>query len=178
MEQRVKEAPKFPGAIGMQGDSMVILVGHDTDIATIAGALGIDWIADGRANDTPPGGALVFELWRSPRAGFSFVRVAFTTQTLEQMRNSEPLTTANPPAESPPSSFLRAAVRICPALGTASPLPCVRPPIRLTSPRSLSRAHANPRAARINPRWRCGAGFHLPLKKLLKRHGIIVHLIV
>ena len=99
MEQRVKEAP-VPGAIGMQGDSMVILVGHDTDIATIAGALGIDWIADGRANDTPPGGALVFELWRSPRAG-SFVRVAFTTQTLEQMRNSEPLTTANPPAESP-----------------------------------------------------------------------------
>jgi hypothetical protein len=29
------------------------------------------------------------------------VRVAFTTQTLEQMRNSEPLTPANPPAEAP-----------------------------------------------------------------------------
>ena len=99
MEQGVKGKP-VPGAIGKPGDRMVILVGHDTDIATVAGALGIDWIADGRANDSPPGGALVFELWRSPKAG-SFVRVEFTTQTLEQMRNSESLTPANPPAEAP-----------------------------------------------------------------------------
>jgi 4-phytase/acid phosphatase len=99
MEQGVKGKP-VPGAIGKPGDRMVILVGHDTDIATIAGALGIDWIADGRLDDSPPGGALVFELWRSPKVG-PFVRVAFTTQTLEQMRNSEPLSTANPPAEAP-----------------------------------------------------------------------------
>lgn len=99
MEQGVKGKP-VPGAIGKPDDRMVILVGHDTDIATIAGALGIDWIADGRADDSPPGSALTFELWRSPKAG-SFVRVAFTTQTLEQMRNSEPLTTANPPVEAP-----------------------------------------------------------------------------
>jgi 4-phytase/acid phosphatase len=78
----------------------VILVGHDTNIVTLAGALGIDWIADGRVDDSPPGGALVFELWRSPKSG-PFVRVAFTAQTLEQMRNSEPLTPANPPAEAP-----------------------------------------------------------------------------
>jgi 4-phytase/acid phosphatase len=99
MEQSVRGTP-VQGAIGKPGDRMVILVGHDTDIATVAGALGIDWIADGRLDDSPPGGALVFELWRSPKAG-SFVRVAFTTQTLEQMRNSEPLTPANPPAEAP-----------------------------------------------------------------------------
>ncbi len=99
MEQSVKGKP-VPGAIGKPGDRMVILVGHDTDIATVAGALGIDWIADGRLDDSPPGGALIFELWRSLKAG-SFVRVAFTTQTLEQMRNSEPLTSANPPAEAP-----------------------------------------------------------------------------
>jgi 4-phytase/acid phosphatase len=43
---------------------------------------------------------LVFELWRLPEAGSS-VRVEFTTQTLEQMRNSEPLTPANPPADAP-----------------------------------------------------------------------------
>lgn len=99
MEQGVS-GKSVPGAIGKPGDRMVILVGHDTDIATLSGALGIDWIADGRLDDSPPGGALVFELWRSPQAG-SFVRVAFTTQTLEQMRNSEPLTLANPPAEAP-----------------------------------------------------------------------------
>jgi 4-phytase / acid phosphatase len=99
MEQSVKGMP-IPGAIGKPGDRIVVLVGHDTDIATVAGALGIDWIADGRADDTPPGSALVFELWRTPNGG-SFVRVAFTAQTLEQMRNSRPLSSANPPAEAP-----------------------------------------------------------------------------
>jgi len=99
MEQSLRGKP-VPGAIGKAGDRLVILVGHDTDIATVAGALGIDWIADGRADDSPPGGALVFELWRSLKAG-SFVRVSFTAQTLEQMRNSAPLSVANPPAEAP-----------------------------------------------------------------------------
>jgi len=99
MEQSVTGKPA-PGAIGKPGDRLVILVGHDTNIVTLAGALGIDWIADGRVDDSPPGSALVFELWRSPRSG-PFVRVAFTAQTLEQMRNTEPLTPANPPAEAP-----------------------------------------------------------------------------
>lgn len=99
MEQSVTGKP-VSGAIGKPGDRLVILVGHDTNIVTLAGALGIDWIADGRVDDSPPGSALVFELWRSPRSG-PFVRVAFTAQTLEQMRNTEPLTPANPPAEAP-----------------------------------------------------------------------------
>ena len=97
MEQSVTGKP-VPGALGKPGDRLVILVGHDTNIVTVAGALGIDWIADGRVDDSPPGGALIFELWRSPKSG-PFVRVAFTTQTLDQMRNAEPLTPANPPAE-------------------------------------------------------------------------------
>ncbi len=99
MEQSVQGLP-LAGAIGKPSDRMVILVGHDSDIATLSGALGIDWIADGRRDDTPPGCALIFELWRSPQGG-NFVRLNFTTQTLEQMRNSVPLTTANPPAEAP-----------------------------------------------------------------------------
>jgi 4-phytase / acid phosphatase len=89
-----------PGALGKPGDRLVILVGHDSNIVTLAGALGIDWVLDGRVDDSPPGGALIFELWRSPRTG-PFVRVAFTAQTLEQMRKSEALTAANPPAEAP-----------------------------------------------------------------------------
>jgi 4-phytase/acid phosphatase len=99
MEQSVT-GKQVPAALGKPGDRLVILVGHDTNIVTLAGALGIDWIADGRVDDSPPGGALVFELWRSPKSG-PFVRVAFTAQTLEQMRNLEPLTPANPPAEAP-----------------------------------------------------------------------------
>jgi 4-phytase / acid phosphatase len=99
LEQSVSGKP-VPGAIGKPGDRMVILVGHDSNIVAVAGALGIDWIEDGRVDDSPPGSALVFELWRSATTG-SFVRVAFTAQTLEQMRNSMPLTEANPPAEAP-----------------------------------------------------------------------------
>ena len=99
MEQTVTGKP-VTGALGKPGDRLVILVGHDTNIVTLAGALGLDWIADGRVDDSPPGGALVFELWRSPKSG-PFVRVAFTAQTLEQMRKAEPLTPANPPAEAP-----------------------------------------------------------------------------
>jgi 4-phytase/acid phosphatase len=114
MEQGVTGKP-IPGALGNPGDRLVILVGHDTNIVAVAGALGIDWVLDGRVDDTPPGGALVFELWRSrsgspqrrgpvagdPGGGEPFVRVAFTTQTLEQMRKAEPLTPANPPAGAP-----------------------------------------------------------------------------
>lgn len=91
---------QVPGALGKPGDHMVILVGHDSNIVAVAGALGIDWVLDGRVDDSSPGGALIFELWRSATTG-PFVRVAYTTQTLEQMRKSQPLTAANPPAEAP-----------------------------------------------------------------------------
>ncbi|MGB0064654.1 MAG: histidine-type phosphatase [Terracidiphilus sp.] len=90
-----------PGAIGKPGDRLVLLVGHDTNIVTVAGALGIDWIMDGRVDDTPPGGALLFELWRPRNGGKPFLRLEYIAQTLEQMRNSEPLTAANPPAIAP-----------------------------------------------------------------------------
>jgi 4-phytase/acid phosphatase len=100
MAQSVTGKPD-PGALGKPGDRLVILVGHDTNIVTSAGALGIDWIEDGRVDDTPPGGALVFELWRSRVDGKPFVRLEYTAQTLEQMRKGETLTPANPPAEAP-----------------------------------------------------------------------------
>jgi 4-phytase/acid phosphatase len=99
MEQKVSGKP-VAGALGKPDDRMLLLVGHDTNIATVAGALGIDWTEDGRVDDTPPGGALLFELWRS-RDGQPFVRIEYTAQTLDQMRESQPLTPANPPAQAP-----------------------------------------------------------------------------
>jgi 4-phytase/acid phosphatase len=89
------------GALGKPGDKLVILVGHDSNIAPVAGALGIDWIIDGRVDDTPPGGALMFELWRSRSDSKPFVRVEYRAQTLEQMRQTQPLSPANPPAVAP-----------------------------------------------------------------------------
>jgi 4-phytase/acid phosphatase len=88
------------GAPGKPGDRVLLLVGHDTNIGTVAGALGLTWIIDGRRDDTPPGGALVFGLWRS-REGKLSVRVSYTAQTLEQMRTTQALSAEHPPADAP-----------------------------------------------------------------------------
>jgi len=100
MQQSVIGAA-VPGALGKPGNRLVILVGHDTNIVTVAGALQIDWVLDSHVDDTPPGGALLFELWRPRDGGKPFVRLEYTAQTLEQMRNSEALTPANPPGVAP-----------------------------------------------------------------------------
>jgi len=100
LEQSATGKP-VAGALGKPGDRVLFLSGHDTNIATVAAALGLTWIIDGRHNDTPPGGALVFELLRSQGdEGFS-VRVSYTAQTLDQMRNAIPLTLAMPPDRVP-----------------------------------------------------------------------------
>lgn len=88
------------GALGKAGDRVLFLAGHDTNIETVAATLDLTWIIDGRRDDTPPGGALVFELWRSAK-GTQTVRVFYTAQTLEQMREAQPLTSDRPPAVAP-----------------------------------------------------------------------------
>lgn len=96
MEQAVGEHP-VAGAITHPADCLLVLAGHDTNIASIAGALGLSWLIDGRRDDTPPGGALVFELWKRHGAGEYLVSTYYMAQTLDQMRNASPLTLANPP---------------------------------------------------------------------------------
>jgi 4-phytase/acid phosphatase len=85
------------GAPGKPGDRVLFLVGHDTNIATVAGVLGLNWIIDSRRDDTPPGGALVFELWQKRGTTEYSVRTYYTAQTLDQMRNGTPLTLTMPP---------------------------------------------------------------------------------
>jgi 4-phytase/acid phosphatase len=99
LEQSATGKP-VAGAPGKPGDRVLLLAGHDTNIATVAGALQLNWIIDGRANDTPPGGALVFELWQE-HDGSNSVRVFYTAQTLDQMREAQKLTPANPPQRVP-----------------------------------------------------------------------------
>jgi 4-phytase/acid phosphatase len=100
LEQSISGHP-VAGALSQPGDRMLLIVGHDTNLVTVAGALGINWIIDGRVDDTPPGGALLFEVWRAPDGGWPFVRVEYTAQTLEQMRESQLLSPENPPAIAP-----------------------------------------------------------------------------
>ncbi len=66
----------------------VALVGHDTNLGALAGLLRLRWLLDGyQWDDTPPGGALVFELYRGAAPGATpFVRTFFTAQSLDEMR--------------------------------------------------------------------------------------------
>ncbi len=96
LEQGAAAKP-VAGAIGKAGDKALFLVGHDTNLENIAGLLNLDWIADGRRDDTPPGSALVFELWRNRATGEDSVRLYYTAQTLDEMREATPLDAAHPP---------------------------------------------------------------------------------
>ncbi len=100
MEQAVSGQP-VQGALSRPEDRVLLLVGHDTNVSNIAGALGLNWLIDGRRDDTPPGGALIFELWKKHGSAEYSVRSYYTAQTLEQMRNSTPLSLAQPPERAP-----------------------------------------------------------------------------
>jgi 4-phytase / acid phosphatase len=96
LEQRADGKP-LPDAIGPPGSKLVIIDGHDTNIAGVAALLGLHWNLDGRDDDTPPGTQLAFELWQDNR-GIYGVRVRVTVQTLRQLREMQDLTLASPPA--------------------------------------------------------------------------------
>jgi len=95
MRQAVSNQP-VAGAVDKPGNRLLMLVGHDTNLANISGDLGLSWLIDGRRDDTPPGGALIFELWKSANSEYS-VRTYYTAQTLDQMRKGTPLSLASPP---------------------------------------------------------------------------------
>ena len=88
------------GALGPPDATVLILSGHDTNLANLSGMLGLSWGMPGYPRcDTPPGGALIFSLWQQPGTVQYFVRTQYIVQTLEQMRNATPLTLAAPPAK-------------------------------------------------------------------------------
>jgi 4-phytase / acid phosphatase len=67
----------------------VFISGHDTQLVELQALLGISWLVEGDAlDDTPPGGALVFEVYR-PVSGQPFVRTFFVAQTLDAMRSGQ-----------------------------------------------------------------------------------------
>lgn len=89
------------GALSKPDDRMLLLVGHDTNLENISGALGLSWIIDGRRDDTPPGGALILELWKDTTTGDYSVRTSYTAQTLDQMRSATHLSVHAPPERVP-----------------------------------------------------------------------------
>jgi len=88
-------------------------VGHDTNLESLAGMLRLHWLVPGyQVNDTPPGSALVFEVYRPTTGTEPFVRVFFTAQSLEAIRLLAP----DPPLRVP------VFVPGCPALDCPLPV--------------------------------------------------------
>jgi 4-phytase/acid phosphatase len=80
-----------------EGSRITLLAGHDTNLAQLGGLLGLSWQAASYPRDNvPPGSALGFELL-SDGKGRKVVRAFFRSQTMDQLRNLEPLSAANPP---------------------------------------------------------------------------------
>jgi 4-phytase/acid phosphatase len=100
MEQAVTGKP-VAGAPSASADRALFLIGHDTNLTNLAGLLDLNWIVDGRRDDTPPGGVLIFELWKASGTEDYSVRTYFSAQTLEQMRYASKLTVENPPRRVP-----------------------------------------------------------------------------
>ncbi|RAO78121.1 hypothetical protein CA260_09945 [Dyella jiangningensis] len=63
------------------------LAGHDTNLANLAGVLDVDWHDSRQPDDYPPGGALVFDLWREH--GRSVVKVSSVMPTLNALRHAD-----------------------------------------------------------------------------------------
>ena len=89
----------LPGAFGNGKSRILVVISSDAYVAGLAGLLHLHWILPGYQPDfCAPGGALVFELRRSKKSKEHLVRVFYTAQTFDQLRNLTPLTLEEPPA--------------------------------------------------------------------------------
>ncbi len=99
MEQSTGKKP-VKGALGHTGDKGLFLLGHDGDIVPLGGVLGMNWIAEGYGpNDTPPGTAMVFEMWRDTATNKRTVRTWLLTEPPKKMRDAVPLYLEAPPTK-------------------------------------------------------------------------------
>ncbi|WP_017164994.1 histidine-type phosphatase, partial [Xanthomonas phaseoli] len=94
--QQGSDAASSADAIG--GDARLVVVsGHDGTLTLLAGMFDLHWQLPGyQADQTVPGGALVFERWRRAD-GQRVIRLRYTAQSLTQLRERQPLTLQAPP---------------------------------------------------------------------------------
>jgi 4-phytase/acid phosphatase len=77
---------------------LVIYSGHDTNIANVAAMLGVCWkLPDLPQDDTPPAGAMVFELYKNTQTEKYSLHIRYVYQLLKQLRTKAALTLSNPP---------------------------------------------------------------------------------
>src|SRR5262245_28075950 len=90
---------RIKGAFGSPHAKVVVINSSDAYVAGLAGLLGVHWLLPGYQPDyCAPGGNLVLELRQERRSGRQVVRVFYTAQTFDQLRELTPLTLDHPPA--------------------------------------------------------------------------------
>jgi len=101
----------------ISGAHVAFISGHDTQLGALGGILGAHWaLGHGLVtDDMPPGGALIFTLYRSP-TGVYRVHLAFAYETLEQLRSATVL----------PAGVALTAVTLDECGGAACDLPLTR----------------------------------------------------
>jgi len=73
-------------AMAGEGPKLLMISGHDTNVANLGGMLGLHWRVPGFAADDPaPGGAIILERLKDA-GGNAYVRAYYRAQTLEQLR--------------------------------------------------------------------------------------------
>jgi 4-phytase/acid phosphatase len=77
---------KLP-ALSPAGAHALVLIGHDTDLASQAALLGADWHRPQQPDDYPPGGTLIYQLIESQ--GHYAVRVRVALPTLAALRAAD-----------------------------------------------------------------------------------------
>lgn len=94
----LQDGRKFPGMpVAAEPVRFALLVGHETNIANLAGLLDLAWHTSGfPANSAPPGGALAFELFRDA-AGQRYLRINYYAQSIDDLRNATKLDYRDPP---------------------------------------------------------------------------------
>jgi len=104
------EAPRGLGVPPLGASArLVVLVGHDTTLSNLSGALGLGWSLPGQPDPTAPGATLAFEVWRHAETGRRTIRIRIFAQTLDQLRSARALGPSDPPVSLP------LTIGICPA---------------------------------------------------------------
>ncbi|MBO9740487.1 histidine-type phosphatase [Xanthomonas axonopodis pv. begoniae] len=84
VQAAVGQAPSV-AVLAPPSTRLLVLVGHDTNLATLGGLLGVDWHRSDRPDDYPPGGALVLDVLE--RDGAPLLRVRTLMPSLAALRS-------------------------------------------------------------------------------------------
>ncbi len=83
---------------GMKGPKVTLLVGHDSNIASLLTALDFKPYTLHNQNErTPIGGKIMFERWHDTKGNRELMKVEYLYQSSEQLRNADVLSLEAPP---------------------------------------------------------------------------------